>query len=220
MCSGCTGNNMKYYLIGFTLLLTQAAHAQLATNISWRGNSRSGGDTVFYNPDSKLAWNDFKGRPDNRSIAAAITCSGFGYSCSMRSRNNKGGLNISVYCFYDKNKSWVKTGAANDYALTHEQHHFDITYIATCLFVRKLKAANFTADNYSDLLDQIYNESYDELERMQNEYDGKTMNGRLKNVQEEWNNKIDQELESTVINLQSAPVSSVRAAQYSLSPRK
>ena len=99
---------MKYYIIVFTLLLTQLVQAQLKTTVSWRGVNRSGGDTIFYNPDSKLAWNDFKGRPDNRSIAAAITSSGFGYSCSMRSANNRGGLNISVYCFYDKNNSWVK----------------------------------------------------------------------------------------------------------------
>jgi len=211
---------MKYIFVGFTLLLTQAAHAQLTTTVSWRGTNRSGSDTIFYNPDSKLAWNDFRGRPDNRSIAAAITSSGFGYSCSMRSRNNKGGLNINVYCFYDKTKSWVKASAANDYALTHEQHHFDITYLATCIFVRKLRAANFTVNNYTELLDQIYNDSYDELERMQNEYDGKTMNGRLKNVQAEWNNKIDRQLESNAINSQSTPVSSIRDVQYSQSPRK
>ena len=191
---------MKYYLIGFTLLLTQAVHAQLTTNISWRGINRSASDTIFYNPDSKLVWSDFRGRPDNRSIAAAITSSGFGYSCSMRSVNTKGGLNISVYCFYDKTKSWVKRGEANDYALGHEQHHFDIAYLATCLFIRKLKAARFTMDNYADLLDQLYNESYDELERMQNQYDGETMNGRLKNVQADWNNKIDLQLSSTAIN--------------------
>jgi hypothetical protein len=191
---------MKFYLIGFILLLTQAASAQLTTTISWRGTNRSASDTVFYNPDNKLVWSDFRGRPDNRSIAAAITSSGFGYSCSMRARNNKGGLNISVYCFYDKNKSWVKRGEDNDYALTHEQHHFDITYLATCLFIRKLRSATFTLDNYTDLLDKLYNESYDDLEKLQNQYDGETMNGRLKNRQAEWNNKIDRELSTIVIN--------------------
>jgi len=191
---------MKQLLIGFTLLMTQAVHAQLTTTVSWRGTNRSGSDTIFYRPDNKLAWNDFQGRPDNRSIAAAITSSGFGYSCSMRATNNRGGLNISVYCFYDKDKSWVKRNLANEYALNHEQHHFDITYIATCIFIRKLKAAKFTFDNYNELLDKIYNESYDELESMQNQYDNETMNGRLKNVQAEWNNKIDLQLSSMAIN--------------------
>ena len=191
---------MKYFLIGFTLLLTQTTQAQLTTIVSWRGTNRSGSDTIFYNPDSKLVWNDFKGRPDNKSIAAAMTSSGFGYTCSMRSRNNKGGLYISVYCFYDKYNSWVKPIGANDYALTHEQHHFDITYLVTCAFIRKLKTATFTIDNYTSVLDQLYDESYDELEKMQNEYDGKTMNGRLRNVQAEWNYKIDKQLSMIVIN--------------------
>lgn len=211
---------MKLYLVALTLLLTQATQAQLTATISWRGTNRGRGDTIFYDPDNKLTWSDFTARPDNRSIAAAITSSGFGYSCSMRARNRKGGLNITVYCFYNKSKSWVKPAATNDYALTHEQHHFDISYLATCSFIRKLKSVNFTIDNYTDLLDQLYEESYNELEKMQNEYDGKTMNGRLKNVQAEWNNKIDRQLESTVISLQSAPVSSARALRYSRSPRK
>lgn len=190
---------MKYYLICFTIIVTQAVQAQLSTTIIWR-NGRNDGDTIFYNPGRKLVWNDFKGAPDNRSIAAAVTSSGFGYSCSMRAKNNKGGLSITVYCFYDKTRSWVKPGVSSSYALLHEQHHFDISYLATCLFIRKLKTAVFTMDNYTDLVDRLYNESYDELESMQNEYDGKTMNGRLKNVQAEWNNKIDLQLASIAID--------------------
>lgn len=190
---------IKYFLVAITLLMTQASNAQLTTTVNWRGNSRSGSDTIYYNPASKLTWHDFQGRPDRRSIAAAITCSGFGYSCSMRSRNNRGGLNITVYCFYDKNKSWVKDGDATDYALTHEQHHFDITYLATCKFVNRLRTTNFTMDNYAEEIDRIYNDCYNDLERMQNEYDGKTMNGRLRNVQYEWNSKIDQMLAGIVM---------------------
>ncbi|HMC99758.1 MAG TPA: hypothetical protein VKH37_06390 [Ferruginibacter sp.] len=192
---------MKLLLCCFTLLMAQASQAQFTTKVTWKGTNRPNSDTIYYEPSNKLVWSDFQGRPDNRSIAAAITSSGFGYSCSMRAKNNIGGLNITVYCFYDKDKSWVKPNLANDYALTHEQHHFDITYIATCMFIQKLRAAKFTMDNYATLLEQIYNESYDLLERMQNEYDGKTMNGRLRNVQLEWNKKIDLQLSTVAINL-------------------
>ncbi len=196
-----SNNFMKYFLILFFFLLNQAVYAQLTTSIEWQANiTANRGDTIFYSPDRKLLWNDFKGKPDNRSIAAAITCSGFGYNCKMRSRNSKGGLSITVYCFYNKRESWVKQRDASDYALLHEQHHFDITYIATCMFMQKLKSAEFTMKNFPDLLDKIYNESYDELEKMQHDYDGQTKNGQLENIQAAWNNKIDRQLSSISIN--------------------
>jgi hypothetical protein len=81
--------------------------------------------------------------------------------------------------------------------LTHEQHHFDVTYIITDLFIQKLRAAKFTATNYGDVVERIYAETCRELEKMQNEYDGQTKNGQLKNIQAEWNNKIDKRLDLT-----------------------
>ncbi len=87
-----------------------------------------------------------------------------------------------------------------DYALTHEQHHFNITWINTCLFVKKLKAAKLTAGNYSAVVDSIYDECYDSLDTMQDEYDGQTSNGRIRKVQGAWNRKIDKMLAELVIN--------------------
>lgn len=88
----------------------------------------------------------------------------------------------------------------SDYALLHEQHHFDITYIVTCRFFQKLKNTAFTRDNYSELLDRINRAYYEELETLQNEYDGQTRNGQLKDVQLAWNKKIDGMLAALVIN--------------------
>lgn len=197
-----TGNSfMKYYLTCLFFLFNLATYSQLSTNIAWQSNiGANHGDTIYYDTGRKLVWNDFKGKPDNGSIAAAITSSGFGYACKMKVKNMKGGLSISVYCFYNKMLSWVKPGQASDYALLHEQHHFDITYIATCLFIKKLKAAVFTIENYQDQLDKIYNDSYNELEKMQNDYDGQTKNGRVKSIQAEWNNRIELQLASIATN--------------------
>jgi hypothetical protein len=194
-------NKMRYLLFSLFLLVTGAAYPQLNTTILWQdaGNGPSA-DTIYYNPDSKLVWRDFQAEPDQKSIAAAITASGFGYSMSMKSRNNRSTLVITVYCFFNKKNSWVKQGQRSDYALTHEQHHFDITYIAASRFVSKLRAANFTLSNYESLLEKINDDSYSELERMQNDYDGQTRNGRLKDVQADWNKRIDLQLASMAIN--------------------
>jgi len=184
------------------LLLCNFSYAQVTATIKWEtGNKRNAGDTILYNPDKKLNWNDFRGRPDKNSRAAAITESGFGYRLAMQySSTGKASIVITVVCFFNKTGSWVKPGMASDYALTHEQHHFDLTYIAACAFVEKLKAARFTVENCASLLEKINDECYRDLDKMQNDYDGETRNGQLRNIQFAWNKKIDLQLENLFTN--------------------
>ncbi len=185
----------KHFLFIFFVLITHAASAQLSVNIQWQGvRPGNKGDTIYYDDDRKLTWADFKGRPDAGSWAAAITESGFGYQLGMTSYKGKTTINITVYCYFNKNKSWVKKGANNDYALLHEQHHFDITYINTCLFIQKLKAAKFTRSNCGSLSAQIHDECFAALNKMQDDYDGETSNGRIEGKQFAWNKRIDERL--------------------------
>lgn len=193
---------MKKIIFPFLLLLiTVTAYPQFTTTVIWEHPVMpTSSDTINYNPGSKLTWADFRGQPNSNSVATAITASGFGYTMSMRSVNNRTSLVITVYCYFQKNNSWVKRGMKTDYALTHEQHHFDITYIATAAFVNKLKDAVFTKSNYESLLEKLNSECYADLEKMQNAYDGDTKNGQLKNVQAIWNDKLDLLLSQTVIH--------------------
>ena len=98
-------------LVLILLLSAVAVKAQVTVNIQWQ-NSKPGntGDTIYYDSNRKLTWSDFKGSPNAASPAAAITESGFGYLLAMRSLNNRTSINITVYCYFDKNKSWVKKG--------------------------------------------------------------------------------------------------------------
>lgn len=188
----------KYLLFIFFCMIAGFAHAQVNTIIEWHTGNAS--DTIFYDPSNKLEWDDFRGRPVRTSIAAAITESGFGYKLAMKTSGRKTNIIITIVCFFNRTGSWVKPKMASDYALVHEQHHFDLTYIAARLFYEKLKAARFTADNCAALVEKINDDCYKELDRMQNEYDGQTQNGRLRNVQADWNKKIDLQLESLAIN--------------------
>ena len=190
---------MKYYLIAFFSLLSSVAYTQVTTTIKWQANKVPDiHDTIYYATDRKLKWKDFQGRPDTKSIAAAITVSGFGYMLAMKSKNGKTAVAITVYCFYNKAISWVKPGMQSDYALLHEQHHFDITYIGACLFINKLRAAAFTLSNYAELVESINNECNAEMEKMQNDYDGQTKNGQVENIQAGWNKKIDELLAALI----------------------
>lgn len=192
---------IRYILVIFFTLLVFTSKAQTTVYINWQtvepGNAT---DIIHYDIDRKLTWPDFKGKPVASSFAAAVTESGFGYKLSMKSNNGRTSINITVYCYFDKNKSWVKKGMNTSYALLHEQHHFDITYINTLLFVQKLKAAKFTKSNCSTLSAQIHDESFKALNKMQNEYDGETSNGRKPAVQAMWNKKIDEQLAAFFTN--------------------
>ena len=186
---------MKGLFSFFLFLFSSTAIAQVTVSVRWqKDNTRGLGDTIYYSQNRKLDWKDFQGDPDLKSDAAAITSSGFGYLLAMRSVNHRTTITISVYCFYDKQHSWVRPGVESDYALLHEQHHFDITYIAASAFVEKLGAARFSLGNYRNMAESIYYQSNNDMEKMQNDYDGQTKNGRVKNIQAVWNNKIEEKL--------------------------
>lgn len=191
----------KYILLFFFIMNGVSATAQFTVNIQWQNvNPGYSGDSIYYDADYKLTWADFKGRPEAKSPAAAITESGFGYKMSMKSYNNRTNVDITVFCYFNKNKSWVKKGMKNDYALMHEQHHFDITYINTRLFIQKLSTAKLTRANFNTLVERIHDECFDALNKMQDEYDGETFNGRIEAVQMRWNKKIDAQLETLTTN--------------------
>ena len=192
---------IKNFILIIFLLAGSSVYAQFTVTIKWqpikRGNA---GDTIYYDPEKKLDWADFKGRPVAVSPAAAITESGFGYKMSMQSLNKKTNVVITVFCYFNKQHSWVKKDMDSDYALLHEQHHYDITYINACLFMQKLKDAQMNLGNYNYLVEKIHDESFEALEQMQNEYDGQTYNGRINRIQNTWNKKIDQQLAALIIN--------------------
>ncbi|MEP7255209.1 MAG: hypothetical protein ABI666_05500 [Ferruginibacter sp.] len=193
---------MIKYIFGISIFLFSGLlHAQVIITIQWQtAGTANSGDTIHYNPEKKLSWDDFKGTPDQSSVAAAITESGFGYRVSMQSNNKKTEINITVFCYFGKMNSWVKPNLKSEYALLHEQHHFDITYINACLFIRKLRASHITLQNFASLVEKINDECYSDMGKMQDDYDGQTKNGRVKNIQLIWNKKIDQQLESLITN--------------------
>ena len=172
------------------------AHAQFAANVYWTEQSgMPASDVVYYSSGKNLLWPDFKGAPNTGGNVAAITMSGFGYKASIKNNGNNGQLNIGVYCYFNKEKSWVKPDKKTAYILNHEQHHFDISFIAATIFTAKLKNTVITASNCTAQLQRIYKECCDLMNKMQDDYDGQTKNGQVKDVQQQWNGYLDKKLE-------------------------
>jgi hypothetical protein len=180
---------MKHVILSFTLLfIFFAAKAQLSVNVFWTEQSGlNPQEIIYYNPMKNLVWPDFKGTPGPPSAVAAITSSGFGYKANMQSSGGKGQINISVYCYFSKDKSWVKPGKTTAYILNHEQHHFDVSFLAAGIFMEKVKSANLTLSNCNTLLPKLYKECCEFMNKMQDDYDGQTKNGQLADQQAKWN---------------------------------
>ncbi len=186
---------MRYLFFFLSLFIPCLSEAQFTKNIYWtEQTSLSPADAIYYHPARPLSWRDFKGFPDASSHVYAVTASGFGYKADYKNVGPKTNLNISVYCYFNKNNSWVKPGRANEYILNHEQQHFDISFIAANIFVEKLKAANLTKANYNTTLPALYKESCAIMNKLQDEYDGQTQNGQLQEMQVKWNNYLKEKI--------------------------
>ena len=188
--------DMKLYqqltsLILLTCISINVAAQKIETNITWLTNIPDAENNIRYNSKQKLTIEDFKGTADVSTDAVAITSSGFMFKAGYHSSGGKAILSVAVYCSFYKNESWMKEKGKNTYILAHEQHHFDISYLNTLLFIKKLKQTRFSQDNYMEQLKTVYKEVVEKMEAMQNKYDTETGNGINKEKQAEWNEKIE-----------------------------
>ena len=188
--------NRKFFLAVLILFIAGAATAQkLSVSVKYvTADAAAGNNTIYYVPGQSLSWDDFKARPVATSDAAALSNAGFGIKLAFHRLGNVSQLQISVNCNFSKNNSWVKEGNKTAYILNHEQKHFDIAYISTLLFIKKLQNASFTNSNYVSVIEKIYNESVLIMAKMQDEYDRETSHSRVPEKQAEWNEKIDKQL--------------------------
>ena len=186
---------MKYFISLLALFFAEVSQAQITTNIFWSNNTNlPAGETIYYAKNKKLTWQDFTAAPVMTGNVGAITSSGFGYKASLKKAGDKGQLNIAVYCYFTKNKSWVKPNAKTGYILQHEQGHFDISFLAAQLFIQKAKELSSDAIACNKSLPELYNSVIAQMHKMQTDYDTQTMNGRAEPAQEKWNQFFTEQL--------------------------
>ncbi len=184
----------RHLLIIYLSIITSVSVAQkMDTDILYNTISTDN-NIICYTPNNKLAIDDFKGMPVENSVAIAITSSGVSFKAGFKNSGSKTTLIITVSCNFDKQLSWMKEHGKNEYILRHEQHHFDITYLSTLAFIKRLNEADFTIKNYQEKLKAIYSTTMQEMEQLQHQYDEETHNGQLKEEQLSWNRKIDERL--------------------------
>jgi len=165
--------------------------------------AKKNSDTIFYDYNKKLTWNDFQGRPDNYT-GGALTASGYAFDANIISDPKTIYLNIAVYTYFIKSGSWKKPEVNTDYHLLHEQRHFDITRLGAETFVDRLSKAKFTKDNYNKVIDSVFDKVYNENIALQNRYDTETRHSLNKEIQLKWNDQIAEDLRKLFIQSASA----------------
>ncbi|WP_236614054.1 hypothetical protein [Nafulsella turpanensis] len=151
------------------------------------------GDTVFYSPDRPLVWEDFKGKIRGGRYAAAVF-PGIAYGGGSRVEDGIVHLELTARAYVIKNSSWVKDHARDAYGLNHEQRHFDIVQLAVEFFKQQVLAKKLTVEDYDGEIRYLYLEAYQEMNRLQEAYDGETGHGTNKAAQQRWDAYIDKEL--------------------------
>jgi predicted secreted Zn-dependent protease len=149
-------------------------------------------DTGFidWNPEKKLAWPDFKQRPDPGSPNAALTSTTIKFDYSY----SEGKLKTQIRCQFDMNRSWGRI--RNDYILSHEQGHFDIAEIFTRKLHRALMEYKPNEKTLSKDVNGIYQEMMRNCHDTQVQYDTETRFSLEKEKQGEWSKKIKDELKA------------------------
>ncbi|CCG98650.1 hypothetical protein FAES_0639 [Fibrella aestuarina BUZ 2] len=151
-------------------------------------------DTVFYDPDRPLTWDDFRALPPVNNRYAAQIMPGVSYE--GKSQVEKGTVNVrlKLKVFMLKSQSWVKPIGHNDYALNHEQRHFDLARLAMEEFKQILNPDSLSLNDYNSNIQYRYIEMYRELGKRQQQYDDETRHGIDEGAQARWNAQIDREL--------------------------
>ncbi len=146
-------------------------------------------DTIYWNANRKLNWEDFKGRPDKTTNLLAMTQAGIGYEVAC----NNGELKLKIYCYFNVNKSWTKEIDSDD-LLQHEQLHFNITELYTRMLRKKLSELSDPCGKDIKLLDKIYSNIFKACADRQDDYDRESEHSLNDEQQKIWTEKIAREL--------------------------
>lgn len=146
-------------------------------------------DTIYYHT-RKINWDDFRGKPTNTRYGAAIFAN-FAYGASFQVIDGYIVAKVSTKTYMVRGMSWVLPTSLNDYALAHEQLHFDIAKLVTERFKKKIAAMQ--ADLIIDLNSMIqyeYLESYREMNQLQKQYDFESNHSLYRQGQADWAGKV------------------------------
>ena len=158
----------------------------------------------------QLTWDDFRGPIMNGQQVAWIVATIMLDPVRIDMVDKEGGgavarvRNPGVYALMNKLESGAQRGGRTEENLRHEQIHFDLTEFLARRLSRELREMTLEGPAQSQELQQKillavqqrFNETLVELQRLQMQYDGETSHGRRASAQRKWVEKAAELLES------------------------
>jgi len=146
-------------------------------------------DTIYWSPNYKLKWTDFKGIIDSSSEHGAISYIGINYKLSAKGQN----FSYTILTYFASLKSWVRI--FTEKSLIHEQGHFDIAEIFARKFRQAIKQYKLNHSTIKQDIKNTYNRIIEQMDKTDALYDKETDFHRNATQQQKWNKLIAAELE-------------------------
>lgn len=152
-------------------------------------------DSIAWSSELELQWSDFKGDPQPRYRAVALTASGISFGLSTKKSDTELiDFSYQVEAVFYPDKSWHVNKPLGDVVLDHERLHFDITELFARKFKQRISESEFTLDIQVEIK-RIYDSINTELDEMQRRYDVETNHSQNVEKQKEWQDLIADEID-------------------------
>lgn len=173
----------KYFITISILLFSSSENTPLEVNNSNR---------IAWEKNYELDWDDFNGRANRTSSLDAYTMLGI----SLEVIGQKDGkVDMGVFGYFEKNKSWVKPGEKTVHLLSHERKHFDLCEVYRRKLIKKLETKkSYDYESFSSEVGKMFNENFEQYTKEQERYDEETHHSQKKELQIKWNKFITKEL--------------------------
>lgn len=148
-------------------------------------------DTLNWNAEHLLSWNDFKGEYiEGTSVTGEIFCM---MTANFEKANVFEKAKFTVLVYFDRNKSWIDPGSKTEQSLLYFQVTFNI-YEVHRRRLRKTLAETKFRGNPANLFHEKYNDEMQALTDEYNQLKKETKFGTDKELLNSWKIKADSEL--------------------------
>jgi hypothetical protein len=159
-------------------------------------SEKTEGDTIYYSAKRPLTWADFQSKLRPTGPYQAAVMPSIGYTQEAKVEQGTIEVKVAMKTYVPKSACWANYSGRDDYALNHEQRHFDVVKIVAEQFKKKVLAKKLSPDTYEAFINMQYLDSFRDMDAMQKAYDGETAHGLNRGAQENWNARIDKELKT------------------------
>lgn len=182
----------RYFIGIFFLLTVLPARGNATPPVHLKVNLLQSGESSYipYRRDNKVQVSDFKASPDHTTKGVAATYSGVQMGLRERTENGIVHIEVDLYVYFDKQRSWMKKTGRNQRVLDHEQIHFDITAVFACNLKLVLEATTWEGPDVFERLKELHKQQMQLLQETQHKYDLESKHGTDALQQKAWSDKI------------------------------